>query len=1041
MRSRGNKERIWIPILQGSGAGMAMFTFSKKRSVCGGCRILRHAKEDEVLGKSRICNTANVAICYDDSLLQSNVYQRCVESPKAMSSETFSTEISRRTLVASDKRLEDRLLDALRPFRVRSHVVSIGLALVISLIVAMVWAIAIMWADLIIDLTGTVRLWLSRLTLLVFVGCSVFVYLRVTGRNRFHDLSRRVDEYSHTYGLVEGALNLATKTFTESKLSSELAAMAIDQSVSTIKRASLAQVVSAKLLSRAACVLLVAIIGAIIFCLFTPRLAWTQANRFLFPMVDIPRYSLLTIRLDPQSVEVVFGEDCSLAAIAEGESIESMQLVVVREDKSEEAIPMLSEGEGRFSVSLSRLREPLTFYAKARSAKSKSGQLTIKTTPEIRSAMKTVRYPNYTGVAEKQSPLDQDGIKALIGSEVLIQATSNRPLKQGILTLTDKSGIKREVSLAPTSDSDEPLTVEATIALNSPGSFELRLEDVDGTLSHDIIAGPVEVIFDQPPSARIVQPRPDSLATPDAILPVIIVSEDDFGVLGLELYRSLNDSRPMAESLPVTSNVRNQNEVALPLSQYLLKPGDVIKLFARVEDNKPDSPQSFETPITTIKIISREEFQNRIVQQQGMDEILNRYRQIQRHLENAANAAREAQEAQDALEKNPSDSELQRQAEQKLRMAAEAANQAAEQISKIAEQPLEMELDQKLSEAMKEVAKQLAQNAVDLDFLAKEASQQNGELSEGQKEDLNRIASEMNASKKEVKENVNEPLERMKQTLPLMMAQKAFEELVQQQSDLAVRMESLREASDPNDQVAQRRIKNLESQQQALREQLNDLIDTIEVEAEKLPADPELESLRATATEFAQAVKGSEALSEMQNSQNELLANRPQSAAQSAAKAAEILMGFMQSSKNVGDQACKNCQQKFSPSRNDPQTVKDAMDQLMQMMGMKPGQSGMGSGFGIGSSGMAGIGGSERNSGVSNRGMYGALPMSRPSSGGRGENGGSTAPNDFLTIPGEKQLEKGNAIRRQGVTSDASNAIPSQYRNSVYRYFQKIADE
>jgi hypothetical protein len=781
--------------------------------------------------------------------------------------------------------------------------------------------------------------------------------------------------------------------------------------------------------------------GAILFSLASPRLAWTQSNRFLFPLVDIPRYSLLTIQLDPESVEVVFGEDCTLAATAQGEAIESMQLVVVRPDKTEESIPMLSEGDGRFSVSLSRLREPMSYYAKAKSTKSKFGQLTIKTTPEIRTATKTVRFPAYTGVAQKQSPLDQDGIKTLVHSEVQIQATSNRPLKRGIVVLTDKSGAKRELSLAPVSNSEESTSVETSISLDASGVFELRLEDIDGTLSHDVISGPIEVILDQPPTARIVQPRPDSLATPDAALPVMILSEDDFGLSSLELYRSLNDSRPIAEPLSLTGGSRSQSETSLPLSQYSLQPGDVIKLFARVEDNKPDAPQSYETPITTIKIISREEFQNRIVQQQGMDEILNRYRQIQRHLESAANAAREAQEAQEALEKNPSDPDLQKQAAEKLQAAADAAARAAEQISKIADQPLDMELDKNLSDAMKEVAKQLAQNANDLDFLASEAAKQNGELADGQKEDLERIASEMNAAKKEVKENVNEPLERMKQTLPLMMAQRAFEELVQQQSDLAVRMESLRESSDPNDQAAQRRLKNLESQQQALREQLSDLMNRIEEEAEKLPPDPDLESLRSTALEFAQAVKSSEALSEMQNSQNELLENRPQSAAEAAAKAAEILKSFLQDSQNMGDKACKNCQQKFAPGMQNTQSVKDAMNQLMQMMGMKPGQSGMGSGFGMGASGTGGFGGSERNAGTSNRGMYGSLPMSRPSSGGRGENGGPTAPSDYVTSPVESQSEKGNGIGRQGVTSDSSNAIPSQYRKSVFQYFQKIADE
>lgn len=95
----------------------------------------------------------------------------------------------------------------------------------------------------------------------------------------------------------------------------------------------------------------------------------------------------------------------------------------------------------------------------------------------------------------------------------------------------------------------------------------------------------------------------------------------------------------------------------------------------------------------------------------------------------------------------------------------------------------------------------------------------------------------------------------------------------------------------------------------------------------------------------------------------------------------------------------------------------------------------------MGASGVGGFGGSERNAGTSNRGMYGSLPMSRPSSGGRGENGGPTAPNDYVTSPVESQPELGNGVNRKGVTSDASNAIPSQYRKSVFQYFQKIADE
>ncbi len=48
------------------------------------------------------------------------------------------------------------------------------------------------------------------------------------------------------------------------------------------------------------------VVGATLFCLHL-RLAWTQTNRFLCPLIDIPRYTLMTIELDPEEIGVVFG--------------------------------------------------------------------------------------------------------------------------------------------------------------------------------------------------------------------------------------------------------------------------------------------------------------------------------------------------------------------------------------------------------------------------------------------------------------------------------------------------------------------------------------------------------------------------------------------------------------------------------------------------------------------------------------------------------------------------------------------------------------
>ena len=118
------------------------------------------------------------------------------------------------------------------------------------------------------------------------------------------------------------------------------------------------------------------------------------------------------------------------------------------------------------------------------------------------------------------------------------------------------------------------------------------------------------MLADERPFIRITQPQKNSLATPTAALPVILSAEDDCGISRLQLYRSLNDSRPLPVDLPqpVHQRRRVDESVRLPLDRYGLEPGDVIKLFGRVEDNDPAGAKGAESPIVTVRIVSQEEF-------------------------------------------------------------------------------------------------------------------------------------------------------------------------------------------------------------------------------------------------------------------------------------------------------------------------------------------------------------------------------------------------------------------------------------------------
>ena len=127
------------------------------------------------------------------------------------------------------------------------------------------------------------------------------------------------------------------------------------------------------------------------------------------------------------------------------------------------------------------------------------------------------------------------------------------------------------------------------------------------------------MLADERPFVRITEPPKMSLATPTAVLPVTLSAEDDCGISRLQLFRSLNDSRPLPFDLPLPPRPprRLDESVRLPLDRYGLEPGDVIKLFGRVEDNDPAGAKGAESSVVTVRIVSQEEFEQMLQTRQG----------------------------------------------------------------------------------------------------------------------------------------------------------------------------------------------------------------------------------------------------------------------------------------------------------------------------------------------------------------------------------------------------------------------------------------
>jgi hypothetical protein len=770
-----------------------------------------------------------------------------------------------------------------------------------------------------------------------------------------------------------------------------------------------------------------------------PSTALHQAKRLLWPHANIPPLTNTTITLDPNDIEVRFGDDVVIAAQASGEPVDRMQLVLQRQDGTEQTLPMLRQSDQRFQVILSRATESLEYVARSGRNRSTAGTLRVRLTPEIVSSEVQIVPPEYTHRAVYRGKIPKDGIQGLRDTQVTFNVKSNRPLANGTGLITYRDGSSESFALAPIPDAaDSDLAaVRGTIALSKPGKFRIQVIDHNGEESKDSLEGSIQITLDQRPILRIVEPRPISMATPDIELPVQILAEDDYGISSLRLYRSLNGSNATLEAFAVDGGPRQLIETRLPLMHYQLHAGDELHFFARTEDNDPAGPKGAETPITRVEIISVEEFQEILVQQEGAASLSAKYEAAQRHMENLAEAVR------DAMQRAESESNSKQEidaANEALDQAIRAAEEAAKQIERLADQAMPIDVDQSLSEELRKTADEMKQIAEQLKEIREDVERNQEVPNEERRQEMQEMLNKIQSNRDEIQDQAIDPLAVMQATLPLMDDQERFEELAEKQRDLANRIASAQNEGTKDKEQLARRIAELESQQESLKRDLEDLLEDIEAHAEDLPREPDLDQLRDTARKFAEQLRAADASKPMADAQKRLLEDRLADATQQASEAAVRLEELMKDSKenNMGEAGEKACKAAFDPKRNRPDLGR-SLNQLRKMMQQRAsGKDGSRPGTRQGDQG----GFSQKSGAKKNLGMYGNMPEKRQNKeGGRGDK----KTRGSQSNASNESVGKGAAIPEANQSNQASgqavNAIPSQYRSKVAEYYRRVTEQ
>ncbi len=242
--------------------------------------------------------------------------------------------------------------------------------------------------------------------------------------------------------------------------------------------------------------------------------------------------------------------------------------------------------------------------------------------------------PKYAGAAPSTVDLRTGPAVMVYGAQLELNVHFNKPLAQHAQVSIESLLPEMKTPQVNWASANLSTAVGRWTAKDSL-RFHVKATDTDGFQNNGLEEYELIVKPDQNPIVQIENPRKNEERTPDALIPLQAVAEDDYGVQSVKLeVERLKDKKHwevdlVADSKPVngaswsridSAGERQRYRINYPwelkqLANSDLKAGDVLEYFLVVQDNF-ELEGSRHAPVPSgrlkINIISQEDFANRI---------------------------------------------------------------------------------------------------------------------------------------------------------------------------------------------------------------------------------------------------------------------------------------------------------------------------------------------------------------------------------------------------------------------------------------------
>lgn len=324
-------------------------------------------------------------------------------------------------------------------------------------------------------------------------------------------------------------------------------------------------------------------------------------------------------RVFPGTIRVRSGAPCTVGLVQSSGYFPSCRLVCSGIDESPEVSRLLSANQsGTFSANLGAVRQSTRYQFALGNTSFPADTIFVVPKPRLQALKIRLVPPRYTGIKPSDLPEGQGNFAAYPGTRAHFFLSAPCALSKAVLTSSDT---RDTVALTVSGQN-----AQGDIVVKSHQVYTFALADTFSQSSDSVPLFSIDVLPDAPPSVLIEKPGRNKDCSPAMRETLWVEGVDDIGLSRLTVVTQ----RPVEPAVvcserrfAVSDSLVRLARLELPLNlgRYSLYPGDTLRYWATVCDNRAfGGPQCATSDTFFFRVPTFEEIHNKVANEQDHTE-------------------------------------------------------------------------------------------------------------------------------------------------------------------------------------------------------------------------------------------------------------------------------------------------------------------------------------------------------------------------------------------------------------------------------------